>query len=158
MNEASHQYKRVLIPVEDPQFIDVVIDFINAHHWSGDVQFKILHVVDSTLFLPNMTGMPVSLPPNYYQEERESAHALVNRVARRLESLDCKSVECHVEEGMPKQTILTHARDWPADLILMASHGRHGLDRWLMGSISGAVADSAPCSIVILHSRQSAAA
>ncbi|MBA3857870.1 MAG: hypothetical protein C0507_13275 [Cyanobacteria bacterium PR.3.49] len=158
MNDASHHYKRVLIPVEDQQFIDVIIDFINAHQWSPDVQFKILHVVDSTIFLPNMTGLPVSLPPTFYQEERESAHNLVNSVALRLESISCKSVDCHVEEGMPKQVILSYARDWSADLILMASHGRHGLDRWLMGSISGAVADSAPCSIVILHSRRAEAA
>ena len=158
MNDASQHYRRVLIPVEDPQFIDVIIDFINSYRWISDVQFKILHVVDSTIFLPNMTGMPVSLPPTFYQEERDSAHNLVNSVARKLEAVRSKSIECHVEEGMPKQVILTHARDWPADLILMASHGRHGLDRWLMGSISGAVADSAPCSIVILHSRHSAAA
>jgi len=158
MNEASQQYRRILIPVEDAQFIEVLVDFINAHHWCPDVQFKILHVVDATIFLPTITGLPVSLPPTVYQDELESARNLVNKVARRLSAIPSKSVDCVIEEGMPKHEILRHAQEWSADLILMASHGRHGLDRWLMGSISGSVADSAPCSIVILHSRRSAAA
>jgi len=42
------------------------------------------------------------------------------------------------------------AKEWKADNIVMGSHGRKGLSKFLMGSVSSAVMQHAPCSVMLV--------
>jgi nucleotide-binding universal stress UspA family protein len=53
--------------------------------------------------------------------------------------------------GDPRSVILDTAKTWQADLIALGSHGRHGLDRFLMGSVAESVAVHAHCSVVVVR-------
>src|SRR5579883_322857 len=56
-----------------------------------------------------------------------------------------------VPTGTPKEVILENAEDWGADLIVCGSHGRRGLSRFFLGSVSEAVALHADCSGEIIR-------
>ena len=58
--------------------------------------------------------------------------------------------------GEPRSVILDTAKDWGATLIVVGSHGRRGLDRFLLGSVSEAVAIHALCSVQVIRGRQHA--
>jgi nucleotide-binding universal stress UspA family protein len=47
--------------------------------------------------------------------------------------------------------ILEEAERWDADLIMLGSHGRHGIERLLIGSVSEAVALHAECSVEVVR-------
>jgi nucleotide-binding universal stress UspA family protein len=51
--------------------------------------------------------------------------------------------------GGARWLILNEAREWGANLIALGSHGRRGMQRLLMGSVSEAVALHANCSVEI---------
>jgi nucleotide-binding universal stress UspA family protein len=53
--------------------------------------------------------------------------------------------------GDPKAVILDEAAQWPADIIVAGSHGWHGLDRLMMGSVSESVAMHAHCSVEVIR-------
>jgi nucleotide-binding universal stress UspA family protein len=53
-------------------------------------------------------------------------------------------------EGKPAETILQAARDNDCDLIVLGSHGRTGLDRLLMGSVSQQVVTQAKCPVLVV--------
>jgi nucleotide-binding universal stress UspA family protein len=57
-------------------------------------------------------------------------------------------VERRFEEGTPAQQILNVAAEVDADLIVMGTHGRTGLSRWLLGSVAEQVMRKAPCPVV----------
>jgi nucleotide-binding universal stress UspA family protein len=57
------------------------------------------------------------------------------------------------KDGRAKDVILDEAETWGADLIVVGSHGYHGLRRFLLGSVSQAVAAHAPCSVEIVRRR-----
>jgi nucleotide-binding universal stress UspA family protein len=59
-------------------------------------------------------------------------------------------VDCRVEEGEVVSAILRIADEISADLILMGSHGRTGLDRLLIGSVAEGVLRKAPCPVVLI--------
>lgn len=53
--------------------------------------------------------------------------------------------------GDPKAVILDEATQWAADMIVVGSHGWHGLDRLMMGSVSESVAMHAHCSVEVIR-------
>ncbi|HEY6331288.1 MAG TPA: universal stress protein, partial [Blastocatellia bacterium] len=57
-------------------------------------------------------------------------------------------------KGFPKEVLVDEADQWGADLIVVGSHGYRGITRFLLGSVSQAVASHAHCSVEIVRCRQ----
>jgi nucleotide-binding universal stress UspA family protein len=53
-----------------------------------------------------------------------------------------------VYEGGVVAEILGRARAWPADLVVMGTHGRGGFERWVLGSVTEKVLRKAPCPVL----------
>lgn len=60
---------------------------------------------------------------------------------------DCVSVRI----GRPATEIRAHAENIEADLIVIGSHGRHGLPRLLLGSTANGVVHGAPCDVLTVR-------
>lgn len=56
-----------------------------------------------------------------------------------------------VRIGPPGPTIADYAADSETDLIVISSHGYHGLKRILLGSVAEAVIRHAPCAVLVLR-------
>lgn len=63
------------------------------------------------------------------------------------------SVETAIREGDPRTEIVDAADEWKADLIVVGSHGRTGLNRLMLGSIAAAVVAHAHCSVEVIRGR-----
>jgi nucleotide-binding universal stress UspA family protein len=84
------------------------------------------------------------------QQSFDHARGLVERVAGQLE-LKGFHPSLTTPDTDPRHAIVDAAREWPADLIVMGSHGRRGLDRLLLGSVAESVVRHAPCSVDIVR-------
>lgn len=58
-----------------------------------------------------------------------------------------------VVTGNPADEIVKAAREWPADVIIIGSHGRSGLQRVLLGSVAEAVTRHAHCPVLVVRAR-----
>ncbi len=56
-----------------------------------------------------------------------------------------------VTVGKPASEIVKTATQWPADLIVIGSHGRRGVRRTLLGSVAEEVMRHAPCAVLVLR-------
>ena len=56
----------------------------------------------------------------------------------------------------PGRAICELAKNWPADLIVVGSHGRTGLSELFLGSVSNYVMHHAPCSVFVVHLNEDA--
>jgi nucleotide-binding universal stress UspA family protein len=68
-------------------------------------------------------------------------------------SLPASTLE-FVEVGQPASTIVKAAKDWPADVIVIGSHGRGGVRRALVGSVAEAVMRHAPCPVLVIRAKE----
>jgi nucleotide-binding universal stress UspA family protein len=145
---------KIVLAIEDSKYSDAATQTLLAQARPGETQVCVLHVVEppSLLLVREMGGFEPDLEAAW-QESQKQAEALVAKTVQALRShgLD---VTPSIEQGDPKSEIIDKASRWGADLIILGSHGRKGLDRFLIGSVSDAVARHAPCSVEIVRIRR----
>lgn len=80
----------------------------------------------------------------------EQAHARLSALAKRGD-LPEKRVHQILTTGVDYDQIVKVAKGKEADLIVMGTHGRSGLARWLLGSVAQQVIQQAPCPVVTVR-------
>jgi nucleotide-binding universal stress UspA family protein len=61
-----------------------------------------------------------------------------------------KSLKTVIKQGDPADEILNAAEKMKADVIITGSHGRHGAQRFLLGSVSSKIVDHAECDVLVV--------
>ncbi len=153
---------KILLAIDESEFSKAAVDTVIKEFRPADVEVHVLNVVESLRLAPPYVGLGVgpSVPADFagiIEEWLDKAETLVAENARQLESSGFR-VSASVKEGEAKREILEFAEEWQPDLIVVGSHGRRGLDRFLLGSVSDAVARHAHCSVQIVRPSQAAAA
>jgi nucleotide-binding universal stress UspA family protein len=113
--------------------------------------------------LPTPPGPMVNLPPSVLPARvagtlvqiraeadtaRAEASALAREGTRRVHRLFPQwGVYSESVVGVPAEAVIEKAADWRADLIVLGSHARNALGRFVLGSLSKQVATEAPCSV-----------
>ena len=115
-----------------------------ARSLGGEV--ALIHVNDPAY--PVDTGIP---PQALMARAQEDSKALLAGFRQRL-ALPPTTLE-FVQTGAPAATIAKAAKEWPADLIVIASHGRTGMRRALLGSVAEGVMRGAPCPVLVVRAQ-----
>jgi nucleotide-binding universal stress UspA family protein len=92
---------------------------------------------------------------------RQLMHELHTEAEQRLQTVAARQlwpIETLVVWGDPTTEICRIAQGYRTDLIVMSTHGRTGLARMFMGSVTEHVVRSAPCSVLIVRACQPKAA
>jgi nucleotide-binding universal stress UspA family protein len=142
---------KILLAIDESRFSRAAANAILSLAPPSGSLVRVLHVVEPASALIER-GMAAYQPDlrMIWREQRRAAQALVTKVADRLRSkgLNAKTL---VMQGEPRIKIVDVASKWNADLIVLGSHGRKGLERLLMGSVSDAVVRHAPCSVLVVR-------
>lgn len=144
------KFARILLAIDDSRFSDAAIQMLTEQLQSSETEIRILHVVEPPTFLLAMNGCDPKVA-RIWETQTQAAEDLVARAAKRFRGM-ASQVTTHVAHGDPKTKILDHAKEWKADLIVIGSHGRNSLTRFLLGSVSDAVARNASCSVEVVRS------
>jgi nucleotide-binding universal stress UspA family protein len=111
----------------------------------------VLEVIEPLVYF-----VPPQMAPGYAPEQAERQRELSDlakkataSAADKLRSAGFKA-DSRVVESDVRNGILDTAAEWKPDLIVLGSHGRKGVKRFLLGSVAEAVARHAPCSVFIV--------
>ena len=144
---------KILLAIDDSKYSEAAVRTLLAQARPHGTQIRVLHVLEpASLRVGREIGGYGGALDAIRRAETKRAGALVAKVAERLRSKGLK-VTTSVEQGDPKSKIIDAASDWHANLIVVGSHGRKGLDHFLLGSVSEAVARHACCSVEIVRIR-----
>ena len=142
---------KIVLAIDGSKFSEAAAQAVITQGRPESTEIQVLHVVEppSRLVAREMGGYDRALDAVWETETKE-AQALVTKVADRLRSKGLK-VTTTVEQGDPQSKIIEAASKWRANLIVVGSHGRKGLEHFLLGSVSDAVARHAGCSVEIVR-------
>jgi nucleotide-binding universal stress UspA family protein len=141
---------KILLAVDDSKYSEAAAQAIVRQMRPEDAEVCVFHVVVPLLIIPYGYMGQVETLEAAQQERLKEGKELAERTAQQLRSAGFQAYSV-TEEGEPKTAILEKAAQWTADVIFMGSHGRKGIDRFLIGSASEAVLRHAHCSVEIVR-------
>jgi nucleotide-binding universal stress UspA family protein len=135
---------KIVLAIDESRFSEAATQAVIAQYEPQGTEVKVLNVVDFPL------PIPTSDAAGFRELSLKHGQELVQRAERLLSKAGYKT-QTVVEEGDPKSKIVDQAKNWKADLIVMGSHGRKGINRFLVGSVAETVSRHASCSVEIVR-------
>src|SRR5579862_2417937 len=155
--DSSHAMK-ILLATDGSECSEIAVRSVADRPWPAGSEIKVISVRELlTLENATSTASPCPIyPENLLDEILEDARKRADRaIAQAQKILTSKGLKVWdgpgTPVGDPRAIVLDEARAWGADLILLGSHGRHGFDRLVLGSVSESVALYAACSVEVIR-------
>ena len=142
---------KILLAVDDSKFSEAAVQAVLSQSRPQDAEVRVLHVVEPPSHLIGLEMVQYDAEFEYvWKALREQGKALVEKTIAKLRTAGF-TVTPSLEEGDAQSRIIDVAKEWHADLIVLGSHGRKGLERFLIGSVADGVASHADCSVEIVR-------
>ncbi len=143
-----------------PQKIVVPVDFSEASQAALDVAVSLGRRWQSQLSLIHINELPPPSPFGGTYETRglgeEDRHYHVLLARAQAMAADYPAISVRVEDGYAMSALSTLAESGSADLIVMGTHGREGLPRFILGSNAESVVHAARSPVLTVHAKPAA--
>ncbi|MFD1595270.1 universal stress protein [Haloplanus litoreus] len=138
-------YHDILVPTDGSNASAAAVDHAVSLASQYDARVHALYVVDTGSY--GLLEERASVVVDALREEGKKAVGTVETAA---ETADL-GVETAVVEGTVHRSILDYAEENGVDLIVMGTHGRRGIDRYLLGSVTERIVRSAPIPVLTVR-------
>ncbi len=146
------QVRRILVPMDFSETAKKALQYAVPFASAFNAELMVVHVMQP-FSLPAELGY---IPP----EAAETQEELKQTAEEELGKLCAQEIgvrsqfQVQVREGVAWQEVVLAAGDCEADLIILATHGRTGLQHVLLGSVAERVVRHAPCPVLVVRERE----
>lgn len=147
-------YRRILVPVDGSATSKVGLKHALGLARDQGARLRVLNVVEDIMIAPIMSDLPAGDMTMLFDSIKAAgkkaltdAEALTSKTHVKSESA---LTEAHARNV--SDVILADAKKWRADLIVMGTHGRRGLNRLLLGSDAERVLRESPVPVLLVRS------
>jgi nucleotide-binding universal stress UspA family protein len=142
-------FSRILVPLDGSALAESALSLAEQFIEGSEGRLILLRVV------PYFTVLAAD--PLLYEEMNrlgeDEALAYLRSIRNELPDPGKADIVCQV--GSAADSILQYSMENDVDLIVMSSHGRSGINRWVYGSVAERIMSQAPCPTLIINARQS---
>lgn len=139
-------YRHILIPTDGSELEEHGVAHGLALAKSLAAKVSVIFVVEP---FSELTGRFLEAVATYAQLRREQAASALNRVANAAKEAGVSCETIQVEYEQPHQGIIAAAEEKGCDLVVMSSHGRSGLSKLLVGSVTNKVLAHAKTPVLV---------
>ena len=143
---------RIILGVDGSPGAALAVSAVAARPWPPRTEVKVIAVLDTRFWtaLANPETLAWAWIDPAEEDGRSWACRAVDAVTRELASAGLEAIGV-VESGDPKRVLLDEAERWGADCIFVGAKGHSRVERFLIGSVSAAVAARAHCSVEVVR-------
>lgn len=157
-------YQKIMIPLDGSDLAECVLPHAEAFIKGGmartAVFLWVLEPLPTAMYGASVETFASSAQEEIFasqadylakmQTERKStAEEYLNRIAGRFNQYGAE-IKCQILEGRIAETLAGYAETNNVDLLLIATHGRSGVSRWLMGSVADRVLHSSRVPVLMV--------
>jgi universal stress protein A len=144
----GHRYLNILAPIDMSPIADTVATRAGEIAERNGAELTLMHVVE--VMPPMGIDYPFATTSTWHVDEQELVKLSKDSIAKLAERTGVDKAHQEVRVGYTKTEIVRFAREQGHDLIVLGTHGRHGIDR-LLGSTANAVIHDAPCDVLCIR-------
>jgi nucleotide-binding universal stress UspA family protein len=138
--------KKILVPTDFSPHSDYALQYALMLAGAFKARILLIHVIEPLTYSVTDT-LTVT---NHFEALKTIANPLLENIRKRFQKKGLK-VETNVLTGVPYREILNKGRQTQADLIVMGTHGRTGMEHILLGSVAEKVVRLASCPVVTVR-------
>ncbi len=143
-------FKQILVPVDGSQTALLAVAKAVAVAKAFDGRVLLVHVIDQYPFVG--VGADYSLgQADYLAAATANANRALTAATEVVQAAGVGSEQRVVEGHVVEDGILETAKQWGADLIVMGSHGRHGIEKLLLGSVTQRVLQNTTLPVLVVR-------
>jgi len=143
--------KNILVPTDFSKYADAALKIAVDMAVTYDADIYLLHAIDNTISRKSIDyGIRYE---EIKQLEENSIVASTERLKKQAAAIiknDKIKVVFDTKLGDPAEIILKEQKAKKVDLIVIASHGKSGIVRYLMGSVATKITKSAKCPVMLV--------
>jgi len=148
------EYKKIMVTLDGSTFAAQALPHAEALAALHQAELILLEVVPDASSPAQVLGETRNI---MHIDERQEH--FIDEATQKLEDL---AEELHLRQikatpvikiGHPAATIIDYAKEAGVDVIVMSTHGRTGLARWVYGSVADKVLKAAPCPVLLVRAK-----
>ena len=149
-------YKRILVPLDGSHLAEQVLPYVCWMARSLSLPVELLRVFStvSEHLADPIHGRSLDVVTAGIRDE---ATDYLNQVIRTMDGLSAP-ITCAAHEGLAAPWIVDHADKEPGTIVAMSTHGRSGISRWLLGSVTDKVLRTSSSALLVVRPREAEAA
>jgi nucleotide-binding universal stress UspA family protein len=144
-------YSKILVPLDASKTAENVLPLVRCFARALQVPVELLGVVDIAEMARHVTADQGSMIRTLVDDVNRKFDAYLMKVQKNFPS---GQVQCAVQNGNAAEAIIESAAREERTLIAMATHGRSGLDRWLLGSVAEKVLRGAINPTLVVRAKE----
>lgn len=143
--------KSILVPTDFSEFSDRAVQQAVDIAEQNNAKIFLLHVIDKLQQCAIDYCIPLETMMKVQSDSEKEAAKKMQEEADKILKAKKIDVVFDVKSGVPYEEILKEQQERKADLIVIASHGRTGLLRTLIGSVAERVMREAKCPVLLVR-------
>lgn len=152
-------YKHILVAVDGSDISKQALHEAIALAKDQKAKLRIIYVVDE--YIVDYTGIGIDY--NQYETSmKEYGQSILNemeKIARDSNvEFDSQLIELKAFQSRIEEKIITAAKAWPADLLVVGTHGRRGISHLFLGSVAEGLIRLASIPVLLIRGKQDAKA
>jgi nucleotide-binding universal stress UspA family protein len=144
-------FTKLLIPLDGSRTAEKALPYVRYLAQDKNVAIELLAVVDVANMATHMTADRALHLDTMVEDAVRTSEKYLQAIAGTLIAAKIKTL---VETGRPEEVIIEKAAEEEDTLITMATHGRSGVNRWLLGSVAEKVLRGATDPVLLIRARE----
>jgi len=150
-------YKRIMVAVDESFMTSQVIEAAIELTKATDAQVAICHAIDETILAQREVAM--MLPNSVGKTEARMRLGAQGFLDRLLETARAAGIEAEIklvesEQKHVSDMLIDAAGEWQADLLVVGTHGRRGIERFFVGSVAERLVRKGQTSLLLVRGEE----
>lgn len=146
-------YSKILVPLDGSVLAEMALRHAIPLAQANEAELHVLRVADPGRIPVPPDAVDFDVREQLRQQIVEDAQAYIRGVAANNQTLN---VTPHFMSGSVADKIIEKAEELGIDLIVLSTHGRSGISRWMHGSVAQKLLRASPCSMLVVQTRKEA--
>ena len=145
-------YKKILVPLDGSEFSECSLEHVKAIATGCRVpEVVLLRVVEpvSSATYAAYAEVRGDWVPQLEKQDQAEAESYLSKVADNLRK-EGVAAQTAMVSGRPAEKILDYASNNQTDLIIMSTHGKTGLSRWVFGSVTDKILHNSAVPVLVV--------